>query len=74
MFEQTPLVKNLDNPEYMKIILDGKDNIAERFADIDIAQVRKEYAEAQGSVQRYPKGMAEVFKIPHLPNKLTETI
>ena len=73
MIAQTPLVKNLDNPQYMEIILNGKASLAERFAQIDIIQVRKAFAEAQKSTQRYPKQMAEVFKIPHLPRKLVET-
>ncbi|MCP4700431.1 MAG: transposase, partial [Gammaproteobacteria bacterium] len=72
MLAQTPLVKNLDNPQYMEIILNGKASLAERFAEIDIAQVRKAHAEAQKSTQRYPKRMAEVFKIPHLPSKLVK--
>jgi len=74
MMAQTPLVKNLDNPRYMEIILNGKANLAERFAEIDIAQVRKAHTEAQISTQRYPKRMAEIFKIHHLPRKLVETM
>jgi len=74
MLAQTPLVKNLDNPRYMEIILNGKANLAERFAEIDIVQVRKAHAEAQKSTQRYPRRMAEVFKIPHLPRELVKTM
>ena len=73
MLAQTPLVKNLDNPRYMEIILNGKASLAERFAEIDIVQVRKVFAEAQKVTQKYPKRMAEVFKIPHLPKRLLET-
>lgn len=72
MMAQTPLVKNLDNPRYMEIVLNGKASLAERFAEIDIVQVRKVFAETQESTQRYPKRMAPVFKIPHLPKKLVE--
>ncbi len=70
MLAQTPLVKNLDNPQYMEIILNGKATLAERFAEIDIVQVRKAFAEEQKVTQKYPKRMAEVFKIPHLPRRL----
>lgn len=35
----TPLVKNLDNPEYQKIILDGCSTLEERFAKIDFRLV-----------------------------------
>jgi hypothetical protein len=73
MLAQTPLIKNLDNPQYMEIILNSKASLAERFAEIDIVQVRKVFAEAQKVAQKYPKRMAEVFKIPHLPRRLVET-
>ena len=73
MLAQTPLIKNLDNPQYMEIVLNGKASLAERFAEIDIAQVRKAFAEAQNVTQKFPKRMAEVFKIPHLPKRLLET-
>ena len=74
MLAQTPLVKNLDNPQYLEIILNGKASLAERFAEIDISQVRQAHTAAQTSTQRYPRKMAEVFKIPHLPGKLLETM
>jgi hypothetical protein len=45
MLAQTPLIKNLENPQYMEIILNGKVTLAERFAEIDIDQVRKIFAE-----------------------------
>ncbi len=70
MLAQTPLVKNLDNPQYMEIILNGKADLAERFAEIDIVQLRKVFADAQIVTQKYPKRMAEVFRIPNLPQLL----
>ena len=70
MLAQTPLVKNLENPQYMEIILNGKATLAERFAEIDIVQVRKLFAEEQQVTQKYPKRMAEVFKITHFPKRL----
>ena len=72
MLSQTPLVKNLDNPQYMEIILNGRPSLAARFADIDIVQVRKIFAETQEVTQKYPKRMAKVLKIPHLPSRLVE--
>jgi hypothetical protein len=72
MLAHTPLVKNLDNPPYMEIILNGKANLAQRFAEIDISQVREAHTEAQQSTQRYPRRMAEVFKIAHLPRELAK--
>jgi hypothetical protein len=72
MLAQTPLVKNLENPQYMEILLNGKADLAERFAEIDIVQVRKAFEQAQRVTQKYPKRMAEVFKIPNLPQRLLE--
>jgi hypothetical protein len=72
MLAQTPLVKNLENPQYVEILLNGKADLAERFAEIDIVQVRKAFEEAQRVTQKYPKRMAEVFKIPNLPQRLLE--
>ena len=74
MLAQTPLVKNLENPEYMEIILNDKASLAERFAEIDSIQVRKAHTEAQKSTQRYPRQMAKVFKISNLPGKLVKTM
>ena len=34
MLADTPLVKNLDNPEYMKLLLNGKANLEELFAEV----------------------------------------
>lgn len=72
MLAQTPLVKNLENPQYLEILLKGKVDLAERFAEIDIVEVRKAFEEAQRVTQKYPKRMAEVFKIPNLPQRLLE--
>jgi hypothetical protein len=44
MLAQTLLVKNLDNPQYVEIISNGKESPAERFAEIDIVQVRNTFA------------------------------
>jgi hypothetical protein len=54
LLAQTPLVKNLENPQYLKIILNGHANLAARFAEINIVQVRKAFAEAQKVTQKYP--------------------
>jgi hypothetical protein len=40
MIADTPLVKNLENPEYRSIILNGKESLAQRFPDLDLNLVR----------------------------------
>jgi hypothetical protein len=70
MLADTPLVRNLSNPDYLKILLKGKETLAERFAEIDIQQVRKEEKENEKRWRKYPKRMSKLFKIPHLPQKI----
>lgn len=72
MLADTPLVKNLSNPDYMAILLKGKKNLAKRFADIDVEHIRKEEQENEKRFRQYPKGMRKLFKIPHLPQKLVK--
>ena len=73
MLADTPLVRNLANPDYVAILLNGKKHLAERFAAIDIEQVRREQKENEKRWRKYPKRMAKLFKIPHLPQKLMKT-
>jgi hypothetical protein len=70
MLADTPLVRNLDNPDYMTILLKGKDSLAERFADIDIQQVRQDEQENSNRFRKYPKNMRRLFRVPHLPRKI----
>ena len=71
MLASTPLIKNLDNPEYLEIILDGKQNLEERFAQIDDKQVREQLKEQQDAERKYAKGMVKIFKLCKLPKLVT---
>ena len=73
MLADTPLVRNLDNTDYMAILLKGKESLAERFADIDIEQVRQEEQDNNNRFRKYPKNMRRLFRVPHLPRKIMET-
>lgn len=66
----TPYIKNLDKPEYMKIILDGKKTLEERFAEIDIKIVRKELLKLQQDSVKMPRAMKKIIKMPDLPESL----
>jgi hypothetical protein len=70
MLADTPLVRNLSNPDYMAILLKGEKDLAARFASIDIEQVRHEEMENEKRWSKYPKRMKRIFKIPNLPQKL----
>ena len=73
MLADTPLVRNLSNPDYLSILLKGSKTLAERFAAIDIQQVRQEEQENAKKWRKYPKRMAKLFKISHLPQKLMKS-
>ena len=72
MLADTPLIKNLANTEYMKILLNGKKDLIERFAKIDSKQVRVIEKENDARWRKYPKRMGRLFKIQNLPKKLID--
>ena len=66
MLADTPLVKNLSNPEYVKIILNGHSTLEDRFAEIDEKLVRKQMAARNGR-QGIPAKMKKVMRNPNFP-------
>ena len=70
MLANTPLVKNLENPEYLKIILNGKTSLAKRFAEIDAKIVREELKKSQESLERIPAKIKALIKKPDLPEMI----
>jgi hypothetical protein len=55
------------------ILLKGNKTLAERFAAIDIQQVRQEEKDNERWWGKYLKNMSKLFKVPHLPQKLMKT-
>ena len=54
MIADTPLVKNLEKPQYLKLLLNGLPSLEDRFARMDIAAVRRELHAANRSADRIP--------------------
>lgn len=71
MLTDTPLVKNLDNPEYLEIILDGCRNLEERFERIDSCLVTEKLKTEQRKQQVISSEMKKVVELPDLPNRLS---
>ena len=67
MLADTPLAKNLQNESYMKILLDGKPNLDARFAEIDIASVRKQLDDSQKSPEKIPATIKKIIAKPRFP-------
>jgi len=62
MLAETPLVKNLENPEYMNILLDGSSSLEERFAEIDNQLVREASRKARLNEERIPPKLKKIIR------------
>lgn len=70
MLAETPLVKNLENPSYMKILLNGKVSIEDVFAEIEIDTLRTEFRKAQDSPEKIPAALKALIAMSDFPEKL----
>ena len=67
---ETPLVRNLENPSYMRILLSGKASLEEVFAEVDINTFRDAFREAQGVPEKIPSKLKHLIAMPDFPEKL----
>lgn len=70
MLADTPLVRNLQNPRYLEILLDGQATLEERFAQIDVETVRTQLHAAQISVEKVPSKIRRLIAIPTFPEAI----
>jgi hypothetical protein len=71
---ETPLVRNLENPLYMKILLDAKPTLEAVFAEIDIESLRKAFREAQTDPERIPAQLKPIIAMPKFPEILLNMV
>jgi hypothetical protein len=74
MLAETPLVKNLQNSDYMKILLKEKANLEEVFAGIEIKTLRAEFRKAQLSPEKIPPKIKRLIAMPDYPEKLMKMV
>jgi hypothetical protein len=74
MLAETPLVKNLQNSEYLSILLKGRKSLEDVFAEIEIATVREEFQKTQLNPERIPKKIKQLVAIPDYPAKVVAMI
>ena len=67
---ETPLVRNLENPAYMNILLNGKSTLEAVFSGIDIESFRKAFREAQATPEKIPAKLKPLIAMPDFPEKL----
>jgi len=69
MLKDTPLVMNLRNKDFMDILLCGKKDLAQRFADVDAEEVRKQMRKSTGKCLVSAK-LKRVISSPTFPESL----
>ena len=70
MLADTPLVKNLDKPSYLEIILDGCSTLAERFEKIDSRMVLEKLEAEKKNNERISPEVKKIIRRPDLPERL----
>jgi hypothetical protein len=68
MLADTPLIKNLKNPEYMHLLLNGKENLEELFADLEINGYEATFSTSH--TDRILPGFRKLIKMDDLPEKI----
>jgi len=70
MFADTPLIKNLDNPDYMKVILNGANSLEEKFAEIDYKKVIVKMNDARKVESKIPNKIKKFIRKDDTMKKL----
>ena len=70
MVADTPLVKNLDNDEYVKILLNGSSTLEECFAKIDTNKVIERLKAGHNKTERINPQMKKIVRLPDLPERM----
>ena len=71
---ETPLVRNLENPHYLHILLNGKPSLETLFAEIEIDTLRKAFREALDDPERIPAKLKPIIAMPDFPEKFANMI
>ena len=71
---ETPLVRNLENPSYTRILLNGKASLAEVFAEVDIDTFRNAFREARDVPEKIPARLTRLIAMPDFPEKLVAMV
>lgn len=70
MFADTPLVKNLDNPDYMKLILGGTKTLEEKFSEIEHEKIMTKMKDAGKIESKIPRRIKKLIREEKTINKL----
>ena len=73
MLADTPLIKNLDNPKYMGILLNGKNRLDELFVELENNSCLDEF-EPVPDTDRILPGFRKLIKMQDLPSLISRLI
>ena len=73
MIAETPMIKNLEVPELMNILLDGHPTLADRFAELDIIKRRAENLQQRTSQDALLPSIQKFIKRPNFLQICTKT-
>lgn len=73
MLADTPLVKNLDNPDYMEILLDGKESLEKLFAEQGAINMKRN-EKSDTDTDRILSGFRALIDMPSLPKKMIKIL
>ena len=64
MVAETPMMKNLNCPEFMKIILKGEKTLSDRFAALTTKRIQKNLMDSDGIQDKLPRGLQRLIESP----------
>ena len=70
MLAETPLVKNLENIKFEKILLNGCADLSGRFVEIEASLVREKMRQATRETEKLNSAVKSLIKTPKLPDYL----
>ena len=70
----TPLAKNLDNPEYLEVILNGCSTLEERFEKIDSRMVLEKLKAEEKNNEKISPVVKKIIRRPDLPVRLAKLL
>ncbi len=70
MLPGTVLIKNLDNEEYLELLLDGTNGLEERFAQVDSRLFLREFSEMKSHNRKLPVDAKRLIKEEKMPDKI----
>lgn len=74
MKANTVLVKNLENKQYMDMLLNGKNSLEEVFAEIDVEEVRAEMTRDSDDEERVPAQVRRMIKQENFPSEMVKSL